>query len=421
MRTKLSKYHNNPKLVAPYFIDVKKLKNANENVQTTIYDMLSYVLPCILDKESCASDINLTQLEGGLSNHLLLVTLPTLLINDPEMRKTPVSQFFLIRISAKPFESVVDGRTLNDQYKEMVISCHLAEHDIGPQCYGRFLNGRIEEYYPNMRTLDCKELSSPKFFFQIAKHMAKFHLTQVSYVSTADTFNGLNGEIWSRVDEWINELKEIGTFSGQEMQLLQIICDEWIWVRTSIEKQIKIDHQDNDVLEVSKWIINARLFCSETVFCHMDLQSLNILTPSNDFLDSESPLIRLIDFEYSGFNARAVDIANTFCECCDMNNLNAMYEDQYPTDEMQKIFFREYIQVYNYELNQKLDDNNAWNDFLMTMISEVGKYSIVSHIGWAAWSLLQSVKSTIDFDYLAYTKIRLDGYQYSRLRFWDSP
>ena len=54
---------------------------------------------------------------------------------------------------------------------------------------------------------------------------------------------------------------------------------------------------------------------------------------------------RLIDFEYAGFNPRALDIANTWLEHCDMNNLKPNYEKEFPSLEQQRFYLTRYCKA----------------------------------------------------------------------------
>jgi len=56
--------------------------------------------------------------------------------------------------------------------------------------------------------------------------------------------------------------------------------------------------------------------------------------------------------------------------------------------------------------------------FLAKMRDETGKHSLISHLGWACWALIQCKTSTIQFDYVGYAKIRMDGYRLFKARHW---
>jgi len=101
-----------------------------------------------------------------------------------------------------------------------------------------------------------------------------------------------------------------------------------------------------------------------------------------------------------------------------MNNLKPDYGAQYPTAEEQNVFLTTYVCENSPELAKQLDMNGEWDDFLSVMRKEVGKHSLISHLGWACWSILQNSSSSIEFDYVTYGKLRLQGYRFFKKQFW---
>jgi len=134
--------------------------------------------------------------------------------------------------------------------------------------------------------------------------------------------------------------------------------------------------------------------------------------------------VRLIDFEYAGLNSRAADLANTFCEHCDMNNLKPDYEVQYPTVQEQDAFLIAYLWEIQPDLalflgSSSSESSSRWKEFLDAMRSEIGKYTLLSHLGWAIWAIAQHYVSTIEYDYVAYAKVRIDGYELFKKKYWS--
>eukprot|EP01083_Nonionella_stella_P015723 43989_1 len=263
--------------------------------------------------------------------------------------------------------------------------------------------------------------------------------------------NQENGDIWNRIHGWIQTLQRANNDSSSS-SLTDIAVDSAVQ-RAGIElswlqRELGFQQKKNDSLpsttasEASHTRLSmddirerAQKFMREIIFAHMDLQSLNILTPTRDNHDHNNhDIIRLIDFEYAGMNARSIDIANTFLECCDMNNLKPDYEAEYPTCEEQNVFLETYVREYDPMLAKELDgigggsdgcnlgsDEGAllWGEFLSTARAEVGKATLVSHLGWACWSMVQLQESTIDFDFAKYAEIRWDGYNLFKTKYFE--
>uniref|UniRef100_A0A7S4AFJ1 Uncharacterized protein n=1 Tax=Pseudo-nitzschia australis TaxID=44445 RepID=A0A7S4AFJ1_9STRA len=142
---------------------------------------------------------------------------------------------------------------------------------------------------------------------------------------------------------------------------------------------------------------------------------------------------------------KAADIANTFCEYCEMSNLCADYDKEYPTPAQQDVFFWNYLlhsdpirakkfSSYSRRTMQQMktetqnpgvssnrnddDDDKEWNLFSTTLQQEVGRFSLLSHLGWAVWSILKRQEQDgVDFDYMAYARHRMDGYAWAKKRF----
>lgn len=247
-------------------------------------------------------------------------------------------------------------------------------------------------------------------------------------------------------------------------ELMQTMKAEWEWLQATLRPS------SNDVVVDSASTMKsfelqadsgniqsaASSYFRQIVFTHMDCQSLNILTPCEGFhLDDDSSdtapaskndgniqaaeskpeendleegkggeysyaSVRLIDFEYAGVNPRAADIANTFSEYCNMNNLEPDYESQYPTSGQQDVFLRAYIETASPELAKQLDRfEDGWASFLAAARVEIGQHTLLSHIGWGIWAIAQESLSNIEFDYLKYARLRLDGYFHFKGRYFQ--
>ena len=46
-------------------------------------------------------------------------------------------------------------------------------------------------------------------------------------------------------------------------------------------------------------------------------------------------------------------------------------------------------------------------------------FTLASNLFWGTWGIVQAKSATIDFDYLAYAKLRYDGYRYQKKLFFS--
>ena len=457
-----TKYLNNPSIQAPLLIDLSAPINVKYQ---QIFDIIAEITPQFLHRDGVEEemikieDLTIKPLSGGLSNLLFLVSKPVSTNSSNEICH------LLVRAHN---EDESENESLVNRNSENKIMAWLASlhSNAAPTYYGRFRNGRIEQFYDGVRTLTCHEMREPPFARAIAIELAKMHkrikcapVEVLGYDIEQVMVAG--GEIWKRIDNWIEMAdlivaKEcVDSHTNKSIQTrLEFAKQEWAWLKSELNTEINLEGTE---LGTTSSIESVAIhFCRQVVFTHMDCQSLNILTPKTNVLlssqenqndvvdvissscsDSDSECdemntftgdnavacIRLIDFEYAGLNPRAADIANTFCEHCDMNNIKADYKKEYPTDDEQNLFLRVYIQNAAEPIAHFLNQHEngakvAWMTFLNELRSEIGKHTLLSHLSWYVWSLDQFYLSSIDFDYLAYADLRKEGYDFFKKRHW---
>jgi thiamine kinase-like enzyme len=385
-------YKNNADLILPISIDA-----SSSSVHDQVLRVACLLCPFLLHNNN-SDTLQATRLSGGLSNELYIVEST---INSK--KKTQV----LVRIHP----TIGNDSALLDRSAETKLAAWLAQHANAPTVYGRFTNGRVEEFYSNHFPL--KHSCMHKYEGQMARHMADLHALDVPH-SVLPSRNTTS--IWERVRGWLDMIHD------EDMQQTNKLRSEWAWLEEALfaTSSTTCTHYEQV----------ARDFCRQVVVCHMDAQSLNFLC------DSNGNELKWIDFEYVGRNARAVDIANTFCEHANMNEVRAKYETDYPSDKHQDEFLCAYIcrlqeqtsgsttttePCTNTALQQianALQSSSTNSAMLRALRETVAQYTLVSHLSWAVWSLAQRSLSSIEFDYDAYAHHRLDGYQYCKQVFW---
>jgi ethanolamine kinase len=130
----------------------------------------------------------------------------------------------------------------------------------------------------------------------------------------------------------------------------------------------------------------------DLVLCHNDLLVKNII------FNEKSETISFIDFEYAHLNYALFDIANHFVEYAGVDDADFSL---YPTRDEQKQWLKIYFQTRQMD-EQIIDDD---------LCHLVDKFSALSHLMWGLWAVVQSRVSLLDFDYVNYSKLRLDCYQ----------
>lgn len=65
-------------------------------------------------------------------------------------------------------------------------------------------------------------------------------------------------------------------------------------------------------------------------------------------------------------------------------------------------------------------DTSDEAEFLEALRTEVNRWSLPSHLWWAAWAVVQARYSPIDFDFVDYARLRLAGYRLHKAAFFGS-
>jgi ethanolamine kinase len=278
-------------------------------------------------------------LSGGNTNKLYKIDLPS------------QEKSILCRINGIGTENLLD-RKQEIEYMEL-----LSHYNQGPHVLCTFENGFFYDFIPG-RCLQPHELAQHAPF--IARQLAEFHKVQINAADKSPVvfkmlkkwFNGCKGFNWS------NEAKQ------KQAQLLDI------------------DRMEQELLCIENLANNCGL---DIVFCHNDLLAYNIL------VDENTNSYHFIDYEYCGYNYRAFDIGNHFCEYTGFT----VDPSKYPSEEQRKMFIRAYLEVA--KGTESVSDQSIDELSLQTNL-----FSLVAHIFWGTWGIWQAYYSNIDFDYLTY-------------------
>lgn len=246
---------------------------------------------------------------------------------------------------------------LIDRDIETFYYTHLSKQSLAPTFYGRFANGRIEEYLPNMRTISTDEL--PEFAIPIAHAMAKLH-TGLNNVLQCTTTTAVTPSLWVQLDSWLLQAESLHEGREDPYRLANI--------RTEF-----------DVLKRVMQRYDCRIG-----FCHNDILPANVLVSSET--------VQLIDFEYGGINYCSFDIANHWNEyaggppdCTDPNY------DKLPNEDQQRAFLR----AYGAE----------------ELLEEVQFFLRVNHFYWGLWAVVQAGTEGCEmYDYRRYALNRIARY-----------
>ncbi|XP_022082644.1 ethanolamine kinase 1-like [Acanthaster planci] len=294
---------------------------------------------------------------AGISNKLIGGYLPE---NKSDM--------VLVRIYGKKTELLIDREA---EIRTFVL---LHKAGCGAELYARCNNGLCYEYIPGV-ILDAKTVREERVYRLIIKEMIKMHsIKPQDGVATSPC-------LFRLIDKWLSILPD--KFEDEEKQ------DRYVRTIASKEKLRQ---------EVSQLKSVLTCLATPTVFCHND----NLL--ANIIFDEQKDKVSFIDYEYAGYNYQAFDIGNHFCEFAGVEEVDY---NLYPEKDFQIRWLREFLTTQNKANNIQKEITEK---DLETLYVTVNKFALAAHMFWGIWALMQAHYSTIDFDFLDYSKQRLDEY-----------
>lgn len=319
-----------------------------DDVQETVKSLLGW-----------SDAVQVTVIEGGITNCIYKAI-------DPASDKIVVVRVF----------GGTDVFTSEARQKETDIFEELGNADISPRLVGKFGNGRLEEYIHRARPVELEEMTKVSVLDGVAKEMAKLHAFTPSKAMERKS------EIWTCLDSWIEEVKQ-----------MDIVVDS---VQLNISSYIKAVQQAKQIVAMD----------ADIVFAHNDLLSGNIMQCSDD------GSIRLIDFEYSGFNYRAYDIGNFFAETMGGTQTGIVHPNLYVSVSKRRRFCQKYLYHLSKDENEEPSDEEV--DLLLKKTDD---FVLISHLYWGFWGLVQSKCSTVNFPYQKFASQRF--HQFSRNCHWS--
>lgn len=276
-------------------------------------------------KQISPDQMSFTPVTGGMSNLLYCCSLP-------DSIKLPSD-------AGEPTQALL--RLYGDQSRncDMTLQVEIFEllsmRELGPKLYGVFQEGRLEEFLP-ANSLTNDELMDGEISSIIARKLAQVHCLDVPNMNKECNW------LLERFHEW-------SQFVGNQQKSTSPLnyTDALLPASTlrAANRLLSIDFEQ-EIRFVRQMIDSIR---SPVVFSHNDLHQGNILLakPTKRRTILEQRVI-LIDFEYCSYNYRAYDIANHFCEWCfDYDTPDyphfAMFEERFPSLEVQREFIRNYL------------------------------------------------------------------------------
>ncbi|KAL6927583.1 hypothetical protein ACO0SA_004205 [Hanseniaspora valbyensis] len=246
----------------------------------------------------------------------------------------------LLRVYGPNVDSIIDR-----EY-ELQVLARLSNLKIGPKLFGCFNNGRFEEFLEGSVTLTKDDVRDDLLSYKVSKRMRELHF----FVPLTKNEKREGSITWKRVDNWLQ------TISNIDSKILNYVT-QFEDFRTFIK-----------LIEIYRIYLDQKLVNKQLSFTHCDTQYGNLLKVEDEIV--------VIDFEYSGPNPPAFDIANHFSEW--MHDYHSskpelLKPSKYPSKEEIDTF----LKGYNFE-----DTSSLYDDIIRSRA--------LMNLHWVLWGILQS-------------------------------
>lgn len=334
----------------------------------------------------------------------------------------------LLRVYGKNVDNLID----RDSELETLIK--LSSNGIGPRLLGIFANGRFEQFLEGYVTLGKEEIRDPVISQTLGRRMKDLHYN----IKLNERERNLEfPQAWIQIMKWLLLFEREFLPSISEKRLEETLLMPWAKFREL-------------VFTYRGWLLSKydeSALSQNYRFCHNDTQYGNLLIKSTftskpqaqsgtDSSPAESSIMRdtdlaVIDFEYSGPNFPAFDIADHFSEWMsdyhDTEKPYFIHEQKYPTQREQLYLLKSYVE-YNFQtqssnfktkssIDLKTEDAAKASDFEVKKIyNEVLYWRGTVQFFWLIWGLIQSGPSKDVVEELTSTssgKGVLGTYEYS--------
>jgi choline/ethanolamine kinase len=252
----------------------------------------------------------------------------------------------------------------------------LSDQSLGPKLYHRSKHFRIEEFFLS-RPITIFEMRNTLFLNIYAEkicdfnHNPKLRERVLKYLPITSLYVDQGINLWHK--EVVERLPTIRDKYSSHPNILKVL--------ETFEKTFLFPSaQDHFKALVPR--------DSEIVLSHNDAQENNILASL-----ANATRVIFIDFEYTGWNPRAMDLANYFNETMldnayPLENGIKVYLENFISDREQEQVITRYLSHYHKHYYTGKDDLEAYVKREMPkVIDEVCKCLLLNNYFWAIWSL----------------------------------
>lgn len=341
------------------------------------------------NSSSDEKEVSVTRISGGLTNALFKI--------DFNRRSVLVRIFGAEGMIDRDEETATFARLCGPPHNSSSVSNSSGEGNkvVHPELdmIGRFANGRIESWIPNMKQSTLTDFDS-NLMCGVARSLARLHygFEVPSYLYRAECrevdgrkerIRVLRPNLWEVIHSWIDELDIALSREEFDDDLLQLFC-EAILDKTGVQTEEITSH----LREETQWLqstVQKQHPNATVAFTHNDLCMANIL------LDQKRESISIIDYEYGSVSYTMYDVANFFSELCGGNDNGVPNLELFPSLERQMEFLSAYVSERSKIVqSQHSNKTAATADDISELISQIKLFQMASNLIWGVWGVLQA-------------------------------
>ena len=283
-----------------------------------------------------------------------------------------------------------------DRDRENAIFLALADAELAPACIATWPDGRIEGWIDG-QPCTADECRQPAVSERVAEGLAALHAKGPSYGAA-----GGQCWAWDTIEVWLDGARR---------------CADALESSESASKDLLARVQSIDLMGVATELSSLRKKLDAAdlpcCFCHNDLSNTNC------HRDPSSGSVRLIDFEFGGWNYRGFDLATHLTHWAG-GAIDGLYDDSaFPSKEERRPFLEAYAARMHSPKNAVADSCNSMDTAatVARLEAEISATLPLAHAVWGLWALCalpaavaNGAADTAPFSHVEYAERRLAAF-----------
>ncbi|KAI1294961.1 Choline/ethanolamine kinase [Halotydeus destructor] len=289
----------------------------------------------------------------GYGNQLHVVELLT----KDEQFKGPTKVLF--RKFGHSFVTENDVNVSIGLMEQNLVYFHCSHIGLGPEIYGIYDQGRIEEYFSG-RILTLQDYNNDLVSMDIARKLARFHCMKMPFERKPRDYVQMSQTMLDTLRK-----RNYNQYAALDS------C------RDIVDQLLQHDYE-GDLAWVSKLL---PCIPGAIAFCHHDLHNGNIMRL--DQPNKNGDQAALLDFELSGYGLRGADLGYFFYfGSFDFGNETLLSGADYPSEQWRRSFIVQYLSECD-----RLGHSNGDLDCVSNVVREVEFYGILIALKSVLWLL----------------------------------